>query len=111
HLDELEQLFLPGARRERGFFARTLRLREPGVPEWLQSIQAEGTVRFQTLIAGDNELSRARANLVWQGPEVRLSAISATLDEASLEGSGVFSLQLSRPRYRLQGKVRNLAWE
>ena len=63
---ELQRLLTPTLRRDQNFFARTLGIGKPEVPDWLAKRFMDGTIQIGKLTVGDAELedlARASAGL------------------------------------------------
>src|ERR1043166_6510677 len=83
---ELERILMPTMIRERGFFARTLRLGAARVPEWLKTRRADGAVSIESLTVADTVVRIDSARLLWDASLVRLTGVSGHLDEAAVAG-------------------------
>jgi hypothetical protein len=110
-LTDIERVMLPTLRRERGFLARTLKLKAPSTPEWLASRQADGSLHIGHLTAGDLEWTDVRSRVVWDGPDIQLRGIQAVMDEGAITGSAALDLTGVEPRYQLRGQLKNLSWQ
>jgi hypothetical protein len=110
-LAHLEQIFLPTLRRERGFIARTLRLNPAPMPDWLDARHAEGTVRIETLTAGDLEWDHLRAHVLWESGTVQLTNLEAVAEESAVTGSATIDVSGPLPKYRLRGQWKGLEWK
>jgi uncharacterized protein involved in outer membrane biogenesis len=109
-LAELERLFLPALRRDSGFLARTLRFREPKLPEWIASRHAEGTIQIESLTAGELALAGVRSRVVWDGAEIEFPNLEGRLEDGTLKAKGSIQLAGSAPKYNLRGRLQNLGW-
>jgi hypothetical protein len=107
---ELERALAPTLVRDRGFFARTLRLADAPLPDWLKARRADGTVTIGTLMFGETQVHLDAARLVWDAAQVRLAGLSARLDQASLAGDLQVDLAGRAPHYRFEGKLNDLAY-
>jgi hypothetical protein len=108
---ELERLLAPTLIRERGFFARTLRLGPAPAPEWLKLRRADGTLSINTLTLGDMQAQITSARLLWDGATVRLARLSGHLDDADLDGELDVDLSGRAPHYRFEGKLQNVPYK
>ncbi len=108
---DLERILLPSLRRERGFLARTLKLKGGSTPEWLASRQVDGNLRIGQLTAGDFEWTDVKTRVLWDGPNIQLQNLQATIDEGSLKGTAAIDLIGTEPRYRLRGQVKDFNWQ
>ena len=107
-LADVERLFLPTLVRQEGFLARTFRLRQKPLPQWLQERAVEGSVQVDKLLNGDAPLGALRARLVWDGPNILLSNIECSLDEMKAAGKMSLNVAKAAPVYRLTGSIENL---
>ena len=96
---ELERVLTPAMVRDRGFFARTLRLGDAPAPDWLKARRADGTVAIGTLTFGDTQVHVDTARLLWDAAQVRLVGLNAHVDQAALAGD--LTIDLRRPRAAL----------
>ena len=110
-LSGLERMLLPTLRRERGFLARTLKLRAGSNPEWLANRQVDGTLRIGQLTSGDLEWKDVTFHMIWDGPNVQFQNLQANLDEGTLKGTVSVDLSGNDPKYRLRGQAKGVAWQ
>jgi acetolactate synthase regulatory subunit len=108
---ELQRVLAPAMVRDRGFFARTLRLGDAPVPDWLKARRADGTVAIGTLTFGDTRVHVETARLLWDGAEVRLAGMSAHIEQAALAGDLTIDLSGRAPHYRFEGKLGEVAYK
>jgi hypothetical protein len=108
---ELQRVLSPALIRKRGFFARTLRLGDAPVPEWLKSRRADGTVTIGTLTFGETQVHVEKARLLWDSAEVRVAGISAHVDQALLAGDLTVDLSGRVPHYRFEGKLGEVGYK
>jgi acetolactate synthase regulatory subunit len=108
---ELQRVLAPAMVRDRGFFARTLRLGDAPVPEWLKGRRADGTVEIGTLAFGDTAVHVDAARLLWDAAEVRFVGINARIDQGSLAGDLVVDLSGRAPHFRFEGKLGDVAYK
>jgi acetolactate synthase regulatory subunit len=108
---ELQRVLAPAMVRDRGFFARTLRLGDAPVPEWLKGRRADGTVEIGTLTFGDTAVHVDAARLLWDAAEVRFVGINARIDQGSLAGDLVVDLSGRAPHFRFEGKLGDVAYK
>ncbi|PYT14899.1 MAG: hypothetical protein DMG59_15775 [Acidobacteria bacterium] len=108
---ELERILMPTMIRERGFFARTLRLGAARVPEWLKTRRADGAVSIESLTVADTVVRIDSARLLWDASLVRLTGVSGHLDEAAVAGDLEVDLRGNAPHYRFEGKVEDTAYK
>jgi hypothetical protein len=109
-LSDLQRILAPTLRRERGFLARTLKLRSES-PEWMANRQVDGTLRIGQLTAGDLEWRDVKTRVLWDGPSVQLQGVQAVFDDGSVNGLAVIDLGGVEPKYKFRGQVRNLNWQ
>ena len=96
---ELQRVLAPALIRDRGFFARTLRLGDAPMPDWLKGRRADGTVTIGALLFG--ELMHVdTARLLWDAAQVRLVGMTAHVDQALLAGDLAIDLSGRVPHYR-----------
>jgi hypothetical protein len=109
---ELARLFAPALLRERGFLARTLRLgANAPIPAWLKALRSEGVISIGSLAAGDARLRGVTAQVKWNGPELRLSDLSGTMESSEFNGDLSIDLRTGSPRYHFEGKVADIAYK
>jgi hypothetical protein len=107
---QLEALASPTLVRERGFFARALRLGAAAVPDWLHSRRADGTITVDSFDIAGTKGSLKHARVLWDGTQVRLAAIDLASDDSRLQGDLTIDLAGRAPRYRFDGKLENAAY-
>lgn len=108
---ELERILAPTMFRERGFFARTLRLGPAPVPDWLKARRADGTLTIGTLTVGDSLARVDGARLLWDGTLVRLVRLDAHADQAAASGELAIDLSGHTPHYRFDGKLQDVPYK
>lgn len=109
---ELARLFAPALIRDRGFFARTLRLgANAPLPAWLKAMHAEGAVTIDSLKAGDLRFNGVTAKVAWNGPAVQFNELSGSSDPAEFAGDLDIDLSTGTPQYRFEGKVTDIAYK
>ena len=108
---ELERLLAPALQRERGFVARTLRIGEDRVPEWLASRRAEGTVRIESLEVGEQSLGNVRTAVRWDASKVALRELRCSWNGGEISGELGINLERAKPVYNWQGKATGLNWQ
>ncbi len=108
---ELEKILAPALVRERGFFARTLRLGPAPVPEWLKARRADGTLTIGALTAGDSQARVDNARVLWDGALVRLVHLNAHADQGAMNGDLEIDLSGRVPHYRFDGKLQDVAYK
>ena len=108
---ELQRVLAPSLVRDRGFFARTLRLGDAPVPDWLKTRRADGTVTIGALTFGETQVRIDSARLLWDAAEVRLAGVSAHVNESALTGDLTVDLTGRAPHYRFEGKLDNVAYK
>lgn len=106
-ISELERLFLPTLRRQRGFLARALRRPSPP-PKWLSERRLEGRVSIGHLDFAGVPLEQVQGTFQWKGAEVDLTSLHVKLMNSSLDGRLQVRLSGQEPQYRLSGKARRL---
>jgi AsmA protein len=106
---ELERVLSPSLVRDRGFFARTLRLGDAPVPDWMKTRRADGTVTIGALTFGETHVRIDSARLLWDAVQVRLAGVGAHIDDAALTGDLTIDLTGRAPHYRFEGKLENVA--
>ncbi len=108
---EFERLWSPSLVRERGFLARTLSFGAAPIPEWLAARRADGTIAIDQLTVGDSKARVNHARLLWDGTQVRLAGLDAAVDDAQIAGDVIIDLSGRAPRYRFDGKARDVAYK
>jgi hypothetical protein len=108
---ELQRVLTPALVRDRGFFARTLRLGDAPVPEWLKARRADGTVTIGTLTFGDTQVHVDSARMLWDAAQVRFVGMSAHIEQALLAGDLTIDLSGRVPHYRFDGKFGDVTYK
>jgi hypothetical protein len=108
---ELQRVLAPALVRDRGFFARTLRLSDAPVPDWLKTRRADATISIGSLTFGETKAHVESARLLWDGAQVRLVGMDAHVDQAALTGDLNISLSGPAPHYRFVGKLTDLPYK
>ena len=104
-LQELEKILMPTLVRGGGLLARTLRFGRAPVPDWLRERRLEGTLSIGSLQAGDWIWKSAQAKIQWNGTNVTLGTITASVDEAVASGDASIDLAAGAPLYTLKGTL------
>lgn len=107
---EIERLWSPATIREGGFLARTLRLGASAAPDWLRARRADGTVTIDALSIGDTTARLNHARLLWDGAQVRLAALDASVDDAHLAGDLTIDLSGRAPHFRFAGTAQDVPY-
>jgi hypothetical protein len=108
---EIERLWAPVLVRDPGFLARTLRFGAAPVPDWLKARRADGTITIDELSIDDFKMRGSRARLLWDGSQVRLAGFNADVDDAPIAGDVTIDLAGRLPRYRFDGKLKDVAYK
>ena len=108
---ELERLFMPSLRPNRGLLARALSLGRPGLPEWLAGRHLDATVRIGALHIGDALLRDVETHLVWDAAKADFQEVQAKLAEGRLTGMMSVALRGNRPAYHLEARVKGCVWK
>jgi AsmA-like protein len=108
---ELQRVLAPTMVRDRGFFARTLRLGDGPAPDWLTARRADGTVSIGMLTFGDTQVRVDTARLLWDAAQVRLVGLGAHIDQAILAGDLAIDLSGRAPHYRFEGKLGEVTYK
>jgi hypothetical protein len=106
---DLEAEWLPTLRRDRGLLARALG--RSSLPDWLKQRDVDGTVQVDDLAMAGAHLANVRAHVLWDVARVQFDDLQAKLDKAAISGALVVNLRGTRPIYRLDAKVKGLAWQ
>ena len=80
-------------------------------PDWLRDMHADGSIQMTTLTLGGTQLANLKANLLWDGPEVELTGLSAKLGAAALTGDAAIHLAGRQPAYEVTGAIAGFAWQ
>lgn len=107
---DLESLLSPTLYRQRGFLARTLRLRPGPVPAWLRSRRVAGEFQVGKLQAAGLEFHSITGMLYWDGSAVELPRIEGRFEDSTLTGRLSIDLAGPTPAYRMQGRIRGFSW-
>jgi hypothetical protein len=107
---ELERLLLPGLLRSEPLLTRALRLGRTQVPDWLERRRAEGVIEIASLAVPGLRLGRVTGRLRWDGPQVEVVELSATLGEGSVAGRLSADLRQPVPQYRIAVRFEDLTW-
>ncbi len=108
---QIEQLWSPVLLRDRGFLSRALRFGSSSVPDWLRARRADGTVAIDDLAIGDLNAKLSHARLLWDGAQVRLSAIDLEIEDAHATGAATIDLAGRAPHYRFDGRIEGVAYK
>ena len=109
---ELERILAPTMVRERGFFARTLRLGPAPVPDWLKNRRADGTLSIDALTVGDSLVRVEGARVLWDGAAgARLVRLDAHADQTAVNGELAVDLSGHAPHYRFDGKLGDVPYK
>jgi hypothetical protein len=105
----LEALLMPALHRG-NFFNYAFNFGRVPEPDWMRAMHADGTLQINALNLGGERVSKLKARMIWDGDEVRLSAVQAQSGEAAFKGVAGINLAQRQPRYHIAGKVTDLAW-
>lgn len=108
---ELERIWSPALVRDPGFLARTLRFGAAPVPDWMKARRADGTIAIDQLSIGDSKARVTHARLLWDGAQVRLAGLDASVDDAHIAGELTIDLTGREPRYRFDGKAQDVPYK
>ena len=108
---ELQRVLAPALVRDRGFFARTLRLADAPAPDWLKARRADGTITIDSLMFGETQVRVDSARLLWDAAQVRLVGLNAHVQEAALAGDLTVDLRGGAPRYHFEGKLDDVPYK
>jgi len=108
---ELQRVLAPGLVRDRGFFARTLRLGDAPQPDWLKARRADGTIAIGSLTFGETRVRVDPTRLLWDAAQVRMVGLGAHIDQANLTGDLTIDLSGRAPHYRFEGKLGDVAYK
>ena len=108
---ELERLWSPILARQGGFLARTLRFGPAPVPDWLKARRADGTFTIGELAMGNSKAAVSHARLLWDGSQVRLAGLDASVEDAHIAGDVTIDLSGRAPRYRFDGKAQEVPYK
>ena len=106
---DLEAELMPTLRRSANLFARALG--RALVTDWLRQRSLDGTVQIDGLHLAGARLDSLRARVLWDSTRVQIEGLQAKLDGAALSGKADVNLRGSRPNYRLEAKVKGIAWQ
>ena len=106
---DVEAELMPTLRRSTNLLARTLG--RAMVTDWLRQRSVDGTVQIGDLEIAGAHLKGFRSRVLWDVAHVQLEAIQAKLDDAAVTGKLDVNLRGSRPNYKLDAKVRGMAWQ
>jgi hypothetical protein len=105
----LERLLMPVLHRG-NFLSSALSFGKTPEPDWLRSLHADGTVQIAALDLGGKVFTKLRTRVVWDGDQVRFSALQGNSNEAVFSGAATVSLAQRQPRYELTGTATGLSW-
>jgi len=108
---EIDRILAPVLIRDRGFFARTLRLGAAPIPDWLKTRRADGTISIDALTIGDLQAHLESARLLWDGATVRLARLAGSVDQAQVSGELDADLSGRAPQYRFDGQLQNVTYK
>ncbi len=107
---ELEALFTPTLRRQRGLIARALGLGRAPVPEWLREQRVDGSLSVDALHLADLTVAKVRAHLIWNGTTATLAEITGNLENGTVNGRLSIDLRSNDPVYHLAGQLKSVDW-
>lgn len=106
----LESLLEPALRRRRSLLERTLPFRRSAPPSWLAGRHAEGRFEFRTLQTGETSWTGVKGSVFWDGSQFEVPQLTASLNDARLEGRLRITLAAEQPEYHLLGNLSNWPW-
>ncbi len=108
--DALETVLLPTLERA-SMLTYAFNFGRVPAPDWLTNMHAEGAIQAASVSFGDTMISGVKTNVVWDGTQVKLQALSGRVGGASLSGTGGINLAGRLPRYDLAGDLAGLPWQ
>jgi hypothetical protein len=79
-------------------------------PDWLRDMHADGAIQAGSFNVEGTLLSNLRANVIWDGADVRLTGVTARVQEGTLSGTLAILLSGRQPRYQMTGSVSGFSW-
>ncbi len=80
------------------------------LPAWIVRRNLDGEVTISECTISQIPLGRFAARFIWQGANVQLSDVDATLPNGKMSGTGTISLASRLPHYRFSGRVDGYSW-
>jgi hypothetical protein len=100
---------MPTLQRNPGLLARALG--RTSLPDWLKQRAVDGTIQVDDLLIGGAHLANVRTHMLWDVARVQFEDLQAKFDKATITGAVTVNLRSARPTYRLDAKVKGLAWQ
>jgi len=108
-LAELERLLKPTLQSPETLLTR-LRLRRAAAPAWLRERNIAGTVQVRSLMFGQIDLGSLSGQMRWTGAAVAFQNLAWSLGDATGACDLTVTLSGPLPRYRLAGRLDEIAW-
>ena len=108
--EDLETVFTPALRRA-GFLTYAFNFGRVPQPDWLRDMHADGSVQVTSLTLGGTQIANLRANVLWDGSEVKLSGATAKVSGAAFAGDAALHLAGRQPDYEVNGHIAGFAWQ
>jgi hypothetical protein len=105
----LEKLFSPVLRKG-NFLSNALGLVKTQQPEWLRFMHADGTVQIASLDLAGTVFTKLKTRVLWDGDEIRLSALQGNVQDAVFNGGATVSVASRLPRYEIAGTLAGFPW-
>ncbi|HKW99070.1 MAG TPA: hypothetical protein VJN43_15120 [Bryobacteraceae bacterium] len=107
---EVENLFQPTLRRNRGLIARAFGFRRAPVPAWLEGRHLDGQFEIGSMKLAAVELNDIRGRLVWRGTTATLADITGDFQNGSITGRLTVDFRGNEPAYRLASRWKSVDW-
>jgi len=105
----IEKLLMPALRRG-NFFTYAFSFGRTPQPDWLRNMRADGIIQAVALDLAGTEFTKFRTRVVWDGMEVRLTAMQTQIAAATFTGGATIHLDRRQPAYEIAGKLTGMAW-
>jgi hypothetical protein len=108
---EIEALFAPLLARRKSFLARTFGIGKTPMPEFIHRIHGDGLVEIRSLSVGGLSFENLRTQVYWNGPDLEISEIRASVAEGTLRGKVALDLREALPAYRVSWQLAGARWK
>jgi hypothetical protein len=101
---DIGKLMMPALHRG-NFFTYAFNFGRAPEPDWLRTMEAEGSVQAPSLDIDGNVFTRTRARVIWDGMIVRVTNVDTQLGEEPFTGAVTVHLDKRQPVYEIEGKL------
>jgi hypothetical protein len=79
-------------------------------PDWLRTMSADGVIQANTAELGGTEFTRLRARVLWDGTNIELANLQASIGNATFKGITSVHLAQRQPLYEIEGRLTGMPW-